>query len=111
MARPTGKFKTVQKTYMMYDSDIQAMLGIGIAPKDVFRLGVKAVQKGWTPEQNTTEVYEMKERIKALSWTLQSYVDKFNKLAHIVEKKFNLEIEYDVMKTDNLDKMLKEIDE
>lgn len=110
MARPKNKFSTSQKTWMFYDEDINALLDSGKAPKDVFRLGIMALQKGWSPVGESSQVGDLKDRIKSMSWTLQSYIEKFNKLAQIVEKGLKVEIDPEVVKTKELEARLQEIE-
>jgi len=111
VARPKNIHSTSSKTWMFYDEDIKAVLSSDKAPKDIFRLGIMALNHGWHPTQDSNKVKEMQSRISHLSLTLQSYVDKFNKLAQIVEKGLKIEVDPDVVKTSELESRLKELDE
>jgi hypothetical protein len=111
MVRPKNQISTIQKTYMLYEEDVNVMLTSGKAPKDVFRLGILAINSGWTPTKDSFAVDDLKKRIKNMSWTLESYIDKFNKLAHIVEKGLKIKVDDEVMKTKELERRLKLLDE
>lgn len=110
MVRPKSLHKTVTKTYNLYEQDITKLLDSGKAPKDIFRLGILALEKGWHPAREEGEIQDLKERLRTMSWTLQSYIDKFNKLAKIVEKGLNIKVDEEVIKTKELEEKLKLIE-
>ena len=41
--RPSASEKTISKTYRFFDSDIKVMLNKGNSPKQIFRLGIYAL--------------------------------------------------------------------
>lgn len=110
MARPKNIVKTTTKTYVFYEEDIKEIQELGLPTKQIFKLGLQAYKNGYSPAKENKEVEDLKNRIKGMSYTLQSYIDKFNKLALIIEKKWNIEISPDIMKTDKLDELLEELE-
>lgn len=109
--RPKNKFKTIAKTYSYYEEDIKEMVEMRVTPKELLRLGIEAKKQGWNPSGEIQEVGDLKKRLKSMSYTLQLYVEKFNKLALLVEKKLEVDLNEDVYTNDKLDRLLEEIEE
>lgn len=107
MARPKSLHRTATKTYNLYEQDITKLLDSGKAPKDIFRLGILALEKGWHPAREDGEIQDLKDRLRTMSWTLQSYIDKFNRLAQLVEKGLNIKVDAEVIKTKEIEQKLK----
>lgn len=110
MGRPKNYEPTVSKSYMLYQADINNLGEIGQQAKNIFRLGMMAYKAGWSPHKESQDMMEFRTRIKTMSWTLESYVNKFNKLCAILEKTINIQVDPEVVTTKELEDKLKELD-
>lgn len=109
MVRPANTIPTIQCTWMIYKEDALEVRNSGKRPKDIFRLGLEAYRKGWSPFIESSELQDTKARLRNISALLHTYIEKFNKLCHIVEDGLKINIDPDVVKTSELTNRLKQI--
>ncbi len=110
MARPMSLHPTEQKTWMFYKEDVEACLNSGKAPKDIFKLGIQALSKGWNAQQVTEKETNLELRVSKLSNLLELYISKFNDLSHIIEEKLKIDVGANPANIDLLKKKLTELE-
>jgi len=110
MVRPLSLHPTTPKTWCFYNEDIETCLNSGKAPKDIFKLGCQALNKGWNEQQVTQKETNLELRVSKLSNMLELYISKFNDLALIIENKLKIDVGANPANMDLLKKKLEELE-
>lgn len=111
MARPMSLRPTESRCWRLYTEDVEKCLNSGKAPKDIFALGVMALEKGWSGHKDDKEIQNVDLRVSKLSNMLELYIHKFNDLNAIIENKLKIDVGANPANIDLLKKKLTELEE
>lgn len=110
MARPLSLRPTESRCWRLYKDDVEKCLNSGKNPKDIFALGIMALEKGWSGHKDNKELQNVDLRVSKLSNMLELYISKFNDLSNIIENKLKIDVGANPANMDKLKKKLEELE-